>query len=75
MKVLINFSEEQIAALDKIAQRRKSPRMKVVQEAIDFYLSQKSLRDDGLLPGFGTWKGKKIDGLLYQRKIRGEWEK
>ena len=75
MKVLINFSEEQVEALDKIARSRKSPRMRIVQEAVDYYLSQESLKKGESLNGFGAWKGKKIEGLQYQRKMRGEWEK
>jgi hypothetical protein len=75
MKVLINFSEEQVDALDKIARHRKCPRMRIVQEAVGYYLSQQSLAKGESLTGFGAWKGKNVDGLQYQRKIRGEWEK
>jgi hypothetical protein len=74
VKALINFSEEQVRALDQIARSQKIPRTRVVQEAVDLYLEQKSPAGGGLPPGFGAWKEKRVDGLHYQRKIRGEWE-
>jgi len=66
-----DIEEKQIRELDRLAKHQKRSRASVIREAVADYLDRKAADTDK--DAFGLWGQRKIDGLAYQDKIRGEW--
>ena len=47
-------------------------RLGFIRDAIDAYLTGRRRRGQGA-DAFGLWGNRKVDGLAYQEKLRGEW--
>ena len=71
MRALVDMSEAQIEALDSLAKRVRQSRAALIRAAIDDYLERH--RRTQVEDAFGLWGERKIDGLAYQEKARGEW--
>lgn len=71
MRALIDIDEKQIRKLDHLAKEQRRSRASVIREAVSDYLDRKAVETDK--DAFGLWGQRKIDGLAYQDKIRGEW--
>jgi metal-responsive CopG/Arc/MetJ family transcriptional regulator len=71
MRILVDVPEAQLEALAEIGARRKLSRAAVIREAIAGYLGQHQRAKR--THAFGLWGERRIDGLAYQEKIRGEW--
>lgn len=71
MRTLIDVGDSQIRELDELSKEEKRSRAALIREAIDDYLAKRrmKLEDDA----FGLWGKRKIDGLVYQEKVRKEW--
>jgi hypothetical protein len=72
-RILADIPDEDVKALDAIAQREGKSRAAVLREAISNYLSEGA--KGGFEKYFGLWErhGSKVDGLEYERKLRDEW--
>ncbi len=71
MRTLIDIEENQIRELDRLAKKEKQSRAALIREAVSDYLRKRQSKT--LDDGFGLWGDRKVDGLAYQEKIRGEW--
>ena len=71
MRALIDINESQVEALDALAKRVRQSRAALIRAAIDDYLDRHFREQVG--DGFGLWGKRKVDGLAYQEKVRGEW--
>jgi len=71
MRALIDMNDAQVEALDTLAKRMRKSRAALIRAAIDDYLDRH--RRAQVEDGFGLWGKRKIDGLAYQEKARGEW--
>jgi len=76
MRTLVNLTDEQIEALDGYCREEGVSRAEAVRRAVDCFLlvgrgPKRRLRSH---PAFGSWKGRGIDGLELQRRLRREWE-
>jgi metal-responsive CopG/Arc/MetJ family transcriptional regulator len=71
MRTLIDVGETQIRELDELSRREKRSRAALVREAIDDYLAKRRGRRGD--EAFGLWGKRKIDGLVYQERVRREW--
>ncbi len=71
MRTLIDLGKPQIQALDELAKKQKRSRASLIRQAIDAYLLEwrPKAEDDA----FGLWGKRKVDGLDFQKKLRGEW--
>lgn len=74
MRILVDVTQEQVAALAELAERRNAPRAEVIRQAIDTYVAanRRPISDY-----FGLWakNGHTEDGQEYQDKIRAEWDR
>jgi metal-responsive CopG/Arc/MetJ family transcriptional regulator len=71
MRTLVDLGDIQIQALDELSKQQKRSRAALIREAIDDYLTTwRSKQEDD---AFGLWGERKVDGLAYQNKARGEW--
>ena len=70
-------TEEQIRALDAYSKKHGVSRAEAVRRAIAVFLPQRTHRrlDLSNHPAFGSWKGRSIDSVEFQRKLRTEWGK
>jgi predicted transcriptional regulator len=71
MRTLINMEEKQIRELDRLARNQNRSRASVVRDAVSDYLQRQAT--GAHKDAFGLWGQRKIDGLAYQEKMRGEW--
>lgn len=71
MRTLVDIGDSQVQALDELAKTEKKSRASLIRQAIDDYLAKRQAkrREDA----FGLWGKHKVDGLAYQKKVRGEW--
>lgn len=70
MRTLIDIPEKQIQALSELCKVEKISRSEVIRRAIAYYLEKKKPQAED---AFGLWKGRQVDGLAYQEKMRSEW--
>jgi metal-responsive CopG/Arc/MetJ family transcriptional regulator len=71
MRTLVDLGDTQIQALDELSKREKRSRAALIRQAIDDYLAKRLGKPDG--NAFGLWGKRKMDGLVYQEKVRREW--
>lgn len=71
MRALVDMNDAQVAALDRLAKRKRQSRAALIRAAIDDYLHRH--RREQIEDGFGLWGEGRVDGLAYQDKARSEW--
>ena len=71
MRTIIDLPEEQIRALAELCRREKISRAEAVRRAVAEYASRHATGDAER--AFGLWRGRRIDGLSYERRLRREW--
>jgi metal-responsive CopG/Arc/MetJ family transcriptional regulator len=70
MRTLVDLGDIQIQALDELSKKQKRSRAALIRQAIDDYLGKHRDQEGD---AFGLWGKRKVDGLAYQEKVRGEW--
>lgn len=78
VRTIISLDPEEKAWLDEKARRSGKPMTAVVREALSRYRAQDGRRNKPALATLlddtrGIWK--RGDGLAWQKKLRGEWDK
>ena len=73
MRTIIDLPDEQIDDLTEICKKENISRSALIRKAVAEFLRKYSSKKGN--EAFGIWKGKKRDGLKFQRKIRTEWSK
>jgi predicted transcriptional regulator len=71
MRILVDVGDTQIRQLDELSKAEKRPRAALIREAIADFLAKQRRQREG--EAFGLWGKRKVDGLVYQEKVRGEW--
>jgi predicted transcriptional regulator len=71
MRTLVDLGDTQVQALDELSKREKRSRAALIRLAIDEYLAKRHSKQEG--DAFGLWGKRKVDGLVYQKKVRSEW--
>ena len=71
MRTLVDVGNTQIRELDELSREEKRSRAALIRDAIDDYLAKRRKKREG--DAFGLWGKRKVDGLAYQEKVRGEW--
>ncbi|WP_341757649.1 MULTISPECIES: ribbon-helix-helix protein, CopG family [unclassified Candidatus Tisiphia] len=75
MRTIVDIPDKQIEILDQLSKRKKVSRAEIVRQALDNYIGSYNKSKENYRMAFGIWKGKNIDSLLYQQKLRDEWSK
>ena len=72
-RFLVDVPADDVRKLDEIAKREGKSRAAVLREAVSNYLEES--RKEGFEKYFGLWErhGSTVDGLDYERGLRGEW--
>jgi metal-responsive CopG/Arc/MetJ family transcriptional regulator len=71
MRTLVDVGDTQLQELDELSKEEKRSRAALIREAIDDFLAKRRSKHEG--DAFGLWGEHKIDGLVYQEKVRNEW--
>jgi metal-responsive CopG/Arc/MetJ family transcriptional regulator len=71
MRTLVDLGDTQVQALDELSKKEKRSRAALIRQAIDDYLAKRYSEQEG--DAFGLWGKRKVDGLVYQEKVRSEW--
>lgn len=73
MRTIIDLSDRQVDALERISRSRKLSRAELIRQAVDRYLQEHLPRRD---EAFGLWKraGPRAYGVVLQRRLRKEWK-
>jgi metal-responsive CopG/Arc/MetJ family transcriptional regulator len=71
MRTLVDIPDDALAKLDDLRERRGVSRAELIRTAIGDLLK----RNPPVTPDdvFGLWRGREIDGLEHQRRLRDEW--
>ncbi|MBI3295749.1 MAG: CopG family transcriptional regulator [Deltaproteobacteria bacterium] len=74
MKTLIDIPEKIIKQLAEICAKESISRAEAIRRAITLFLAESPhcLPKDA---SFGLWKGRGVDSLAYEKKLRKDWEK
>ena len=73
MRTIIDLPNEQIEPLKALSNRSNLSRAELIRRAVGEYLQRhRPLPDD---EAFGLWKGRIVDGIKYQERLRSEWER
>lgn len=72
-RFLVDIPEEDLARLDAMAKAEGKSRAAVLREAVAEFIAAESKQ--GFEKYFGLWErhGSTVDGLDYERQLRGEW--
>ena len=72
MRTLVDLPEAELEQLNALSRQRRVSRAELIRQAVAGYLEQNRT---GLEETFGLWKKKGVDGVRYQERLRGEWER
>ena len=74
MRTIIDLPDEQIARLRKLCEDEGISRAEAVRRAVELLLARRSQSewDRAKAATFGSWKGRGIDALEYERELRDE---
>jgi metal-responsive CopG/Arc/MetJ family transcriptional regulator len=72
MRTLVDLPETELEQLNALSRERRVSRAELIRRAVAGYLEQNRT---GLEETFGLWKKKAVDGVKYQERLRGEWER
>jgi len=75
MRTIIDIPDSQIKILDQLSQRKKISRTQIVRQALTNYITDYTESKKGYESAFGIWKDKQLDSLVYQSKLRDEWNR
>jgi len=71
MRTLVDIPAEELELFNGVAIKLDISRAEFVRRAISLYLAPH--RADPAVEAFGIWRGRPVDGLEYQERMRGEW--
>ena len=72
MRMLVDLPEEDLEELKALSRSRSVSRAELIRQAVTGFLTQNRA---GLEASFGVWKRHGEDGVAYQKRVRGEWER
>lgn len=75
MRTIIELPEGDLEQLDSLARHGKHSRAEVIRRAVVFYLNEHPSRKSAVDLAFGILKGRIGEGLAFEDKMRGEWER
>jgi metal-responsive CopG/Arc/MetJ family transcriptional regulator len=72
MRTLVDLPETDLKQLNELSRARKTSRTQLIRLAVTGFLTQNRA---GVEDSFGLWKDRGEDGVAYQERMRGEWER
>jgi hypothetical protein len=72
MRTIIDLPADQLEALDSLCRREGISRAEGVRRAVAEHLQQHQTANAH--EAFGLWRGRGVDALAYERRLRREWD-
>ena len=72
MRTLVDIPDGELEQLTVLSRSRNVSRAELIRQAVSRFLSENKA---GLENSFGLWKKRAVDGVEYQERLRGEWER
>lgn len=72
MRTIIDLPTRQLEALDALCAREGISRAEAVRRAVGQYVGDERAAEPDRV--FGLWRGRGVDGLEYERRLRREWD-
>ena len=72
MRTLVDIPDGELEQLTVLSRSRKVSRAELIRQAVSGFLAENKA---GLEDSFGLWKKRAVDGVEYQERLRGEWER
>jgi hypothetical protein len=72
MRTLVDIPEDELEELNLLSRSRKVSRAELIRQAVAGFLAENRA---GVQDSFGIWSKRGVDGVKYQEKLRGEWER
>lgn len=72
MRTIIELPTSQLDALDALCKREGISRAEAVRRAVGQYVRDERAKQPDRV--FGLWRGRGVDGLEYERRLRREWD-
>jgi hypothetical protein len=72
MRTIIELPNEQIDALDALRQREGISRAEAIRRAVAAYVRLDRAKHTNA--AFGLWRGRRVDSLAEERRLRREWD-
>jgi len=73
MRIIINLSVVQLQALDIYRKPLGISRSEAIRRAVAAQIPADPIRKRDFSAVFGAWKGRGLDGLEYEHRLRKEW--
>ena len=71
MRTTIDLPEDQVQRLGELCHREGLSRAEAIRRAVADYL--RAHCPQGQQDAFGIWRGRKVDGLVWERRLRRDW--
>jgi metal-responsive CopG/Arc/MetJ family transcriptional regulator len=71
VRTIIELPEEHLRALAELCRRQKISRAEAIRRAVAEYARHRLAHESGR--AFGIWRGRRVDGVAYERRLRREW--
>ncbi len=73
MRTIIDLPDHQLDSLAELCRQGRISRAEAIRRAVALYINKHAAADKD--EAFGLWRGRKVEGLAYQRRLRREWSK
>jgi hypothetical protein len=73
MRTIIDLPDGQIESLDALCKAENISRAEAIRRAVALMLRRQA--GAAGRRAYGLWRARRLDGLKYQRTMRGEWER
>ncbi len=72
VRTIIDLPDDQLTALEAICRRDGISRAEAIRRAVADHVRHQD--PGGRRQAFGLWTGRRVTGLAYERRLRGEWD-
>lgn len=72
MRTLVDLPANDLEQLTTLSHSRRVSRAELIRQAVSGFLAENKA---GIDDSFGLWKKRRVDGVEYQDRLRGEWER
>ena len=73
MRTIIDLPDAQLDGLDALCRSEGVSRAEAIRRAVAALLQR--YHASQARQAYGLWRGRKVDGLTYQRTLRREWDR
>ena len=73
MRTVVDMPAQELRDLTALSKEERISRAEAIRRAVEEYLRAWRAAH-GATDAFGVWKNRKVSGLEYEDRVRGEWQ-